>query len=153
AVIWVTHDLGVVARLVDRVLVMYAGGLVESGTTAAVFQAPHHPYTSDLLGSLPRPTGEQRAALRQIPGSPPQPADLPTGCPYHPRCAQAQARRRRGRRRAPGPPARGRPRGVGPRRGPRTSPPPSRRRARGRPAPRAGPGPPRPGPPPRRFER
>ena len=92
AVIWVTHDLGVVARLVDRLLVMYAGGLVEQGTTAAVFQAPQHPYTSDLLGSLPRPTGDRRAALLQIPGSPPQPAELPPGCPYHPRCRQVVAR-------------------------------------------------------------
>jgi oligopeptide/dipeptide ABC transporter ATP-binding protein len=97
AVIWVTHDLGVVARLVDRLLVMYAGGLVERGTTAAVFEAPHHPYTSDLLGSLPRPTGDQRTALRQIPGAPPQPAELPAGCPYHPRCRQAVARCRQER--------------------------------------------------------
>jgi oligopeptide/dipeptide ABC transporter ATP-binding protein len=89
AVIWVTHDLGVVARLVDRVAVMYAGGMVEHGPTRALFKTPHHPYTADLLGSLPRPAGDERSTLRQIPGAPPEPGRLPAGCPYQPRCRQA----------------------------------------------------------------
>ncbi|MBO0709622.1 MAG: ABC transporter ATP-binding protein, partial [Candidatus Dormibacteraeota bacterium] len=89
AVVWVTHDLSVVARLAERVLVMYAGGLVEQGPTSALFRTPQHPYTADLLGSLPRPQGGERAPLLQIPGMPPQPGELPPGCPYQPRCRQA----------------------------------------------------------------
>jgi len=97
AVVWVTHDLSVIARLVDRVLVMYAGGVVERGPTTALFGAPQHPYTADLLGSLPRPGGRERTPLRQIPGAPPQPGELPPGCPYEPRCGEALERCRRER--------------------------------------------------------
>ena len=92
AVVWVTHDLGVVARLVDRVIVMYAGGVVERGQTAGVFAAPQHPYTADLLASLPQAATGERLPLRQIPGAPPEPGRLPAGCPYRPRCRQAVER-------------------------------------------------------------
>ncbi len=88
AVVWVTHDLGVVARLVDRVAVMYAGRVVEHASTPDLFARPQHPYTAALLASLPRPGTAHRATLRQIPGSPPDPARLGSGCPYLPRCPQ-----------------------------------------------------------------
>jgi oligopeptide/dipeptide ABC transporter ATP-binding protein len=89
AVVWVTHDLGVVARLVDRVAVMYAGRVVEKGATREIFAAPQHPYTSALLASLPGPGSEHRRPLRQIGGSPPDPALLGTGCPFRFRCLSA----------------------------------------------------------------
>jgi oligopeptide/dipeptide ABC transporter ATP-binding protein len=92
AVVWVTHDLGVVARLVDRVAVMYAGRIVEQAPTRAVFERPQHPYTAALLGSLPGPTTPHRAPLRQIGGTPPDPARLGVGCPYRFRCASADER-------------------------------------------------------------
>jgi peptide/nickel transport system ATP-binding protein len=84
----ITHDLGVVAGMADRVLVMYAGKAVESGTADAVFYASRMPYTIGLLGSLPRvdPGSGPRAALRPIPGSPPSLIGLPAGCPFAPRC-------------------------------------------------------------------
>jgi oligopeptide/dipeptide ABC transporter ATP-binding protein len=85
-VIWVTHDLGVVARVAQRVLVMYAGHVVEEGPTAAVFATPEHPYTAGLLAAIPPVKGAERHRLRQIPGSPPDPASMPTGCPFAPRC-------------------------------------------------------------------
>jgi oligopeptide/dipeptide ABC transporter ATP-binding protein len=89
AVIWVTHDLGVVARVAQRVLVMYAGHVVEEGPTAAVFAAPEHPYTAGLLAAIPPVRGAERHRLRQIPGSPPDPASMPAGCPFAPRCPYA----------------------------------------------------------------
>jgi oligopeptide/dipeptide ABC transporter ATP-binding protein len=89
AVLWVTHDLGVAAQFVQRLAVMYAGRIVEVGPTAAIFDAPQHPYTAALLAAIPSTTGE-RAALGQIPGSPPDPGRLPAGCPFAPRCRQAQ---------------------------------------------------------------
>jgi oligopeptide/dipeptide ABC transporter ATP-binding protein len=89
AVVWVTHDLGVVARLVDRVAVMYAGRIVEQAATRDIFERPQHPYTAALLGSLPGPATAHRAALRQIGGTPPDPARLGIGCPYRFRCASA----------------------------------------------------------------
>ena len=92
AVIWVTHDLGVVARLVDRVAVMYAGRVVEQAPTLDLFKRPEHPYTAALLASLPRPGAGHRAALRQIGGAPPDPAHLPGGCPFRVRCPSADAR-------------------------------------------------------------
>jgi oligopeptide/dipeptide ABC transporter ATP-binding protein len=92
AVVWVTHDLGVVARLVRRVLVMYAGRIVEEGPTARVFAAPEHPYTAALLGAIPDLTDPERPPLRQIAGAPPTLDALPPGCPFAPRCPQAVER-------------------------------------------------------------
>ena len=76
AVVWVTHDLGVVARVAQRVLVMYAGHVVEEGGTAAVFAAPEHPYTAGLLAAIPPVKGSERHRLRQIAGSPPDPVAI-----------------------------------------------------------------------------
>jgi oligopeptide/dipeptide ABC transporter ATP-binding protein len=92
AMVWITHDLGVVARLVERVIVMYAGRIVEQAPTRRLFRAPEHPYTAGLLASLPNPADRTRAPLAQIPGSPPDPAAVPHGCPFRERCAQAIAR-------------------------------------------------------------
>jgi oligopeptide/dipeptide ABC transporter ATP-binding protein len=89
AVLWVTHDLGVAAQFVQRLAVMYAGRIVEFGPTGAVFAEPQHPYTAALLRSVPSASGA-RAALGQIPGSPPDPARLPAGCSFAPRCRQAR---------------------------------------------------------------
>jgi oligopeptide/dipeptide ABC transporter ATP-binding protein len=89
AVVWVTHDLGVVARLVDRVAVMYAGRVVEQAPTQAIFTRPAHPYTAALLGSLPGPSTAHRQPLRQIGGTPPDPARLSRGCPFRSRCPLA----------------------------------------------------------------
>jgi oligopeptide/dipeptide ABC transporter ATP-binding protein len=89
AIVWVTHDLGVVARLVDRVAVMYAGRIVEVGPTRDVFAAPQHPYTAALLSSLPSPATEHRGKLRQIGGTPPDPARVEGGCPFRFRCPYA----------------------------------------------------------------
>ncbi|HWB88465.1 MAG TPA: ABC transporter ATP-binding protein [Acidimicrobiia bacterium] len=89
AVVWITHDLGVVARVAGRILVMYAGHIVESGSTAGVFHGPEHPYTAGLLASIPPIRGKERPDLVQIPGTPPDPAHQPPGCPFHPRCPQA----------------------------------------------------------------
>jgi oligopeptide/dipeptide ABC transporter ATP-binding protein len=88
AVLWVTHDLGVAAQFVQRLAVMYAGRIVEVGPTAAVFASPQHPYTAALLRAVPSTSGP-RSALGQIPGSPPDPARLPPGCSFAPRCRQA----------------------------------------------------------------
>jgi oligopeptide/dipeptide ABC transporter ATP-binding protein len=86
AVVWVTHDLGVVARLVDQVAVMYAGRVVERAPTGHLFASPSHPYTLALLGSLPTPATGHRQPLTQIGGAPPDPAHLGRGCPFRPRC-------------------------------------------------------------------
>ncbi|MGL4636194.1 MAG: ABC transporter ATP-binding protein [Beijerinckiaceae bacterium] len=86
ALIWVTHDLTVVAGLADRVAVMYAGRIVESGPVDSVLDTPVHPYTSGLLGSVPS-RGKRGEPLRQIPGSAPSLARLPDGCAFRPRCA------------------------------------------------------------------
>jgi oligopeptide transport system ATP-binding protein len=88
-VLLITHDLGVVAEVCDRVLVMYAGRIVESGTVEQIFRAPKHPYTQGLLASLPQLHGDDGAAesrLISIPGQPPDLANLPPGCPFAPRC-------------------------------------------------------------------
>jgi oligopeptide/dipeptide ABC transporter ATP-binding protein len=86
AVMWVTHDLGVVARIVDQVVVMYAGRVVERAPTRRLFARPSHPYTLALLGSLPHAGTGHRQRLTQIGGSPPDPARLEPGCPYRARC-------------------------------------------------------------------
>jgi len=85
AVVWITHDLGVVADFADRVAVMYAGRIVELAATADLFRAPSHPYTRGLLRA--RPTlGRTDAELATIPGTPPDPRHLPAGCSFWPRC-------------------------------------------------------------------
>jgi len=90
ALIWITHDLAVVAGLADRVAVMYAGRIVEQGPVDAVFAQPLHPYTRGLIGSIPR-RGRHGAPLTQIPGMPPSLAKLPPGCAFAPRCPRADA--------------------------------------------------------------
>ena len=86
ATILITHDLGVVAEVADRVLVMYAGRVVEEGTLDEIFYDPQHPYTWGLMGSLTRLDRPRPHRLPQIAGSPPSLLDLPTGCPFRPRC-------------------------------------------------------------------
>jgi oligopeptide/dipeptide ABC transporter ATP-binding protein len=88
ALLLVTHDLGVVAGLADRVVVMYAGRIVEEGTVDHVFTASRHPYTRALLAATPR-VGSARGSLIPVPGAPPNPAALPPGCAFHPRCPLA----------------------------------------------------------------
>jgi oligopeptide transport system ATP-binding protein len=86
ATILITHNLGVVAGMCERVMVMYAGRIVESGPTEDVFAHPKHPYTWSLLRSIPRLDADRREALKPIEGLPPDLIDLPTGCAFHPRC-------------------------------------------------------------------
>jgi oligopeptide/dipeptide ABC transporter ATP-binding protein len=88
--IWVTHDLGVVARLVERVVVMYGGHIVEDAPVRQIFAAPQHPYTARLLASLPNPADDTRPPLAQIPGRPPLPTEHLQGCAFRPRCPQAR---------------------------------------------------------------
>jgi oligopeptide transport system ATP-binding protein len=87
SVIWITHDLGVVADLADKVVVMYAGMIVEKADVYKVFESPAHPYTLSLLKSLPRVDARTDERLATIPGSPPECLDLPPGCPFAPRCS------------------------------------------------------------------
>lgn len=89
ATIWITHDLGVVAQLVTRVLVMYAGRIVEDAPVRELFATPQHPYTAALLASLPHAGDTTRAPLAQIGGVPPAPGAVPSGCSFRPRCPQA----------------------------------------------------------------
>ena len=88
ALIWISHDLATVSSLADRVLVMYAGRIVESGPVTAVLRTPLHPYTRGLLDSLPA-MAKPGAKLNQIPGSTPSLLSLPPGCPFAPRCPRA----------------------------------------------------------------
>src|SRR6185295_16882866 len=90
ALIWVTHDLAVIAGLADRIAVMYAGRIVEQGPVDAVLNAPLHPYTRGLIGSVPS-HAQRGAALTQIPGMAPSLTHLPPGCAFAPRCARADA--------------------------------------------------------------
>ncbi len=85
AVVWITHDLGVVADFADRVAVMYAGRIVELSPTSELYRSPGHPYTRGLLDSRPR-LGETELELATIPGVPPDPRRLPQGCSFWPRC-------------------------------------------------------------------
>ncbi|WP_203433775.1 ABC transporter ATP-binding protein [Jiangella asiatica] len=91
SVLFITHDMGVVAQIADEVVVMYLGTVVETGPTEQIFTDPRHPYTRALLQAIPR-FGQRRAgrALSIIPGSVPDPYRRPGGCPFHPRCAQAR---------------------------------------------------------------
>ncbi|MET0558815.1 MAG: ABC transporter ATP-binding protein, partial [Solirubrobacterales bacterium] len=86
ATILITHDLGVVAEVADRVLVMYAGKVVEQGTLDEIFYDPQHPYTWGLLGSLTRLDRPRPKRLPQISGAPPSLLELPQGCAFRPRC-------------------------------------------------------------------
>ncbi len=88
--VWVTHDLGVIARLVDRVVVMYGGYVVEEAPVDQIFHAPQHPYTARLLASLPNAADDSRPPLAQIPGRPPLPSERIEGCPFRPRCREAR---------------------------------------------------------------
>ena len=90
ALILITHDLGVIAGHADRICVMYAGKLVESGTVDDVFYRPRMPYSLGLLGSLPRVDQGREARLSPIVGTPPSMLNLPPGCPFRPRCPLAQ---------------------------------------------------------------
>jgi oligopeptide/dipeptide ABC transporter ATP-binding protein len=90
AVIFVTHNLGIVARMCDKLAVMYAGQIVEAGTVRELFNTPQHPYTKALLGSMPKLGSKER--LSAIPGQPPDLATLPPGCAFHPRCPEALPR-------------------------------------------------------------
>lgn len=85
SLVYVTHDLAVVTQLCERIEVMYAGRILESGATEEIFQRPRHPYTLGLLKSVPRIEVPQ-ASLSAIPGSAPTPSSRPSGCPFHPRC-------------------------------------------------------------------
>ncbi len=90
ALIWISHDLATVSSIASRLLVMYAGRLIEEGPTAAVLRSPRHPYTQGLLNSLPGNATPGRD-LVQIPGSTPSLSNLPPGCAFAPRCARADA--------------------------------------------------------------
>jgi len=94
AIVLITHDLGVIAEMASRVIVMYAGKVVEEAPVRALFKDPRHPYTRGLLGSIPvigrkAQTGRQ---LQEISGMVPRPADMPLGCRFHPRCSHAMDR-------------------------------------------------------------
>ena len=88
AIVFITHDMGVMAEIADRMLVMYAGRVVERGTKEELFRVPMHPYTQALLDSIPPLTGEKPRRLRAIPGTPPILLNRPPGCAFAPRCAQ-----------------------------------------------------------------
>jgi peptide/nickel transport system ATP-binding protein len=89
SMIMITHDLGVVAEICDSVAVMYAGNIVERGTTAEVFEAPVHPYTRALFDSIPD-IEDEKHELKVISGAVHNPTNLPMGCPFHPRCSLAR---------------------------------------------------------------
>jgi oligopeptide/dipeptide ABC transporter ATP-binding protein len=97
AIVLITHDLGVIAEMASRVVVMYAGKIVEEAPVNALFKDPRHPYTSGLLGSIPviGRKAETGRRLQEIEGMVPGPADMPVGCRFHPRCSQAMDRCRR----------------------------------------------------------
>jgi peptide/nickel transport system ATP-binding protein len=88
--ILITHDLGVVAEVTERLMIMYAGKVVEEGPTRQIIDQPGHPYSRGLLAALPQ-RAERGQRLNQIPGTMPGIADLPLGCAYHPRCDLAYA--------------------------------------------------------------
>ncbi len=90
SVILITHDLGVVAGMTEKIIVMYAGKVFEQAPTRELFATPANPYTKGLLRSVPDPAHEHGAELYQIPGLPPNVAHLPPGCPFAPRCEYAQ---------------------------------------------------------------
>jgi oligopeptide transport system ATP-binding protein len=87
AIIWITHDLGIIAGLADRVAVMYAGYIIEEAPVKTLYSDPQHPYTLGLLGSLPRLDATGKERLISIEGLPPVLYNKPTSCPFAPRCA------------------------------------------------------------------
>lgn len=91
SMLWITHDLGVVANLVDKVIVMYAGRIVEIGSVERIFNSPQHPYTAGLLASLPKASDKNRTRLASIPGVPPKPWLVGDSCAFAPRCSRAIA--------------------------------------------------------------
>ena len=91
ALILITHDLGVVAEVTQRLMIMYAGKCVEEGPTRAIIDRPRHPYAHGLLQALPQ-RARRGQRLYQIPGSMPPITALPSGCAYHPRCERADDR-------------------------------------------------------------
>lgn len=92
AIVWITHDLGVIAGIADRVMVMYGGQVVEQAPVKDLFANPQHPYTRALLKTIPSLTGEREARLQVIEGQPPILIGAPTACPFRDRCAHAFAR-------------------------------------------------------------
>ena len=90
ALVWITHDLSVIAGLADRIAVMYAGRIVETGPVADTLERPIHPYTAGLIGSVPS-RNKRGVPLAQIPGMTPSLSRMPSGCPFHPRCPRATA--------------------------------------------------------------
>lgn len=90
SLLYITHDLGVVAQIADRIYVMYAGIIAEQGTASHIFHQPRHPYTQGLLASLPS-RARRGGSLHSVPGAVPDPAHKPPGCPFHPRCPIAVA--------------------------------------------------------------
>jgi oligopeptide/dipeptide ABC transporter ATP-binding protein len=86
AVVLITHDLGVMSAIADRVSIFYAGRVVESGDRETILQRPRHPYTQALLDALPHPEAPRDQQLVAIPGAPPSPGSIPPGCSFHPRC-------------------------------------------------------------------
>jgi oligopeptide transport system ATP-binding protein len=89
AIIWITHDLGIVAGLAHRVVVMYGGHIVEEALVSDLYAHPTHPYTIGLLGSIPRLDQKENKKLTSIEGSPPTLYQKPTSCPFAPRCRWA----------------------------------------------------------------
>jgi oligopeptide/dipeptide ABC transporter ATP-binding protein len=92
ALVLISHDMGVVAALADRILVMYAGRIVESAAAADLFRHARHPYTAELLKCIPSLSGPCLERLPTLPGQPPQPGDSADGCAFAPRCPRAADR-------------------------------------------------------------
>jgi peptide/nickel transport system ATP-binding protein len=87
--LFITHDLGVVRYLADRVSVMYVGQIVEEGPTERIFESPQHPYTQGLLAAIPSTDPARRGIVARVAGDVPSPANPPSGCRFHPRCPKA----------------------------------------------------------------
>jgi len=94
SILLITHDLGVVAEIAKRVMVMYAGEIVEAGLVRDLFQSPLHPYTIGLMKSIPelQPATKKKSKLNEIPGTVPSLSQIPSGCPFHPRCPSVENR-------------------------------------------------------------